>query len=71
MIHENKEEFIKILERAVKKKGFLLPLMEKDYYLTLILSRANELSEDLILILDGRIRKSRACFYDKLQKTGN
>lgn len=48
MIHKNKEEFIKILERAVKKKGFLLPLMEKDYYLTLILSRAYELSEDLI-----------------------
>lgn len=48
MIHENKEEFIKALERASKKKGFLLPLMEKDYYLTLILSRAHELSEDLI-----------------------
>lgn len=48
MIHENKEEFIKSLERALKKKGFLLPLMEKDYYLTLILSRSHELSEDLI-----------------------
>lgn len=48
MIHKNKEEFIKILERAVKKKAFLLPLMEKDYYLTLVLSRAHELSEDLI-----------------------
>ena len=48
MIHENKEEFIKSLERASKKKGFLLPLMGKDYYLTLILSRSHELSEDLI-----------------------
>ncbi len=48
MIHENKEEFIKSMERALKKKGFLLPLMEKDYYLTLILSRSHELSEDLI-----------------------
>ena len=48
MIHENKEEFIKALERASRKKRFLLPLIEKDYYLTLVLSRAQELSEDLI-----------------------
>lgn len=48
MIHENKEEFIKTLERASKKKGFLLSLIEKDYYLTLILSRTYELSEDLV-----------------------
>lgn len=48
MIHENKDEFIKSLERASRKKGFLLPMIEKDYYLTLILSRAHELSEDLI-----------------------
>lgn len=48
MIHENKEEFIKTLERASKKKGFLLPLLEKDYYLTLILSRVHELSSNLI-----------------------
>ena len=48
MIHENKDEFIKSLERASRKKGFLLPLIEKDYYLTLILSRMRELSENLI-----------------------
>ncbi len=48
MIHKNKEEFIKTLERASKKKEFLLPLLEKDYYLTLILSRVHELSEGLI-----------------------
>ena len=48
MIHKNKEEFIKTLERASKKKEFLLPLLEKDYYLTLILSGVHELSEDLI-----------------------
>lgn len=48
MIHKNKEEFIKTLERVSRKKGFLLPLVEKDYYLTLILSRVNELSEGLI-----------------------
>jgi predicted nucleotidyltransferase component of viral defense system len=48
MIHENKDEFIKSLERASRKKGFLLPLIEKDYYLTMILSRTYKLSEDLI-----------------------
>lgn len=48
MIHNNKEEFIKTLERAAKKKEFLVPLLEKDYYLTLILSRVHELSGDLI-----------------------
>ena len=48
MIHEKKDEFIKSLERASRKKGFLLPLIEKDYYLTLILSRVHELSEKLI-----------------------
>ena len=48
MIHKNKEEFIKILEIASKKKGFLLPMIEKDYYLTLILSGVSKLSEELI-----------------------
>ncbi len=48
MIHNNKEDFTKVIELAAKKKGFLPLLMEKDYYLTLILSRAHELSEDLI-----------------------
>src|SRR3989339_1029222 len=48
MIHKNKDEFVKILERASRKKEFLLPQLEKDYYLTLILSRVHELSEDLI-----------------------
>ena len=48
MIHENKEEFAKVVDLAAKKKGFLPLLMEKDYYLTLILSRVHQLSEGLI-----------------------
>lgn len=48
MIHENKEEFAKVVDLAAKKKGFLPLLMEKDYYLTLILSQAHQLSEGLI-----------------------
>lgn len=48
MIHENKEEFVKIIDLAAKKKGFLPLLMEKDYYLTLILSQVRQLSQDLV-----------------------
>lgn len=48
MIHRNKEEFVEILQQAAKQKKFVLPLIEKDYYLTLILSHIHELSEDLI-----------------------
>lgn len=48
MIHENKDDFIRTIERASGKNRFLVPLIEKDYYLTLILSRIHELSENLI-----------------------
>ncbi len=48
MIHNDKEEFLKVIELAAKRKGFLPLLMEKDYYLTLILSRTHQLSEELI-----------------------
>ena len=49
MIHKNnKEGFIAAVELAAKKKGFLPLLMEKDYYLTLILSKLSQLSEGLI-----------------------
>lgn len=48
MIHKDKIEFVKTLERTSRVKGFLLPQLEKDYYLTLILSRINEFCEELI-----------------------
>jgi len=48
VIHRNREEFIKTLERTSAQKGFLLSLVEKDYYLTLILSKVHELSENLV-----------------------
>jgi predicted nucleotidyltransferase component of viral defense system len=48
MIHKNKEDFIRTLNQVAMQTGFLLPLVEKDYYLTLILSRLHELSPDLI-----------------------
>ncbi|MCK5612561.1 nucleotidyl transferase AbiEii/AbiGii toxin family protein [Candidatus Pacearchaeota archaeon] len=48
MLHENKEEFLNILERASAQTGFPLRLLEKDYYLTLVLANSRELSDSLI-----------------------
>lgn len=48
MIHNDKDKFSKLVDRIASQTGFYAPLMEKDYYLTLLLSRINELSEDLI-----------------------
>lgn len=48
MIHDDKEKFIEMINRVAAQTGFFLPLLEKDYYLTLILSRINQLSEELI-----------------------
>lgn len=49
MLHKNKDEFLKILERTSAQTGFPLRLIEKDYYLTIIISRINqELSNNLI-----------------------
>jgi len=49
MLHNDKEEFLKLLERTSAQTGFPLRLLEKDYYLTIILSRINAgLSNDLI-----------------------
>ena len=48
MIHKNKEDFLKVLNQVAMQTGFLLSLVEKDYYLTLILSRLHELSAGLV-----------------------
>jgi predicted nucleotidyltransferase component of viral defense system len=48
MIHNDKNKFSKLVDRIAAQTGFYAPLMEKDYYLTLLLSRINELSKDLI-----------------------
>jgi predicted nucleotidyltransferase component of viral defense system len=49
MIHTDKGKFYKIVDRIATQTGFYAPLMEKDYYLTLILSQINKLSENLFL----------------------
>jgi predicted nucleotidyltransferase component of viral defense system len=48
MLHSDKEEFLKILERTSAQTGFPLRLLEKDYYITVVLSKINELSKDLV-----------------------
>ncbi|MDO9541142.1 MAG: nucleotidyl transferase AbiEii/AbiGii toxin family protein [Kiritimatiellia bacterium] len=48
MIHKHKEDFLRVIDQVAMQTGFLLPLVEKDYYLTLILSRLHELSPDLV-----------------------
>lgn len=48
MLHNDKDEFLKVLERASAQTGFPLRLLEKDYCITIILSKINELSRDLV-----------------------
>lgn len=47
MLHSNKDEFLKILERTSAQTGFPLRLLEKDYYITVVLSGLNLLSKSL------------------------
>jgi len=48
MLHKNKEDFTRVLNQVAMQTGFLLPLVEKDYYITLLLSHLRELSPDLV-----------------------
>ena len=48
MIHDNKDEFSEILERTSGQTGFSLWLLEKDYYITILLDKIHNLSEALI-----------------------
>ncbi len=48
MIHEDKTQFADIVNMTANRAGFRASLIEKDYYLTFILSKLNELSDDLI-----------------------
>ncbi len=48
MIHENRGQFADIINMTANRAGFRASLIEKDYYLTLILSKLDNLSDDLI-----------------------
>ena len=48
MINDNKDEFLNILERTAGQTGFSLRLLEKDYYITILLDGIHSLSDGLI-----------------------
>ena len=48
MLHDDKNNFLKVLEATSAQTGFPLLLLEKDYYLTMVLSGMNRFSENLI-----------------------
>lgn len=48
MLHDNSQDFIKLINATAMQTGFLPVMLEKDYYLTLVLSKIQELSNDLI-----------------------
>lgn len=48
MLHKDKDKFSDMIYRLVNETGFPAQLLEKDYYLTLVLSRIKDMSSDLI-----------------------
>lgn len=48
MLHTDKNDFLKILQQTSAQTGFPLRLLEKDYYLTLVLNGIDELGPDLV-----------------------
>jgi len=48
MLHNDKDEFLKTLERTSAQTEFPLRLLEKDYYITVILSGMAQLSGNLV-----------------------
>ncbi|MFC1512750.1 nucleotidyl transferase AbiEii/AbiGii toxin family protein [bacterium] len=48
MMHKDKSEFLSMLERTSAQTGFSLALLEKDYYITILLSDINMLSDNLV-----------------------
>lgn len=47
MLHNDRAEFLKVLERTSAQTSFPLRLLEKDYYVTIVLSGISQLSNDL------------------------
>jgi len=48
MLPDDRQEFLRVLERTSAQTRFPLRLLEKDYYITVVLSKINELSKDLV-----------------------
>jgi len=63
MLHDDKSEFLKVLERTAAQTGFPQALLEKDYYLTLALSKITTLSKDLIFKGGTCLNKCHHSYY--------
>ena len=63
MLHEDRDEFLGTLERTAARTGFPQALLEKDYYLTLALSRITTLSGDLIFKGGTCLNKCHYSYY--------
>lgn len=63
MLHKNKEDFTRVLNQVAMQTGFLLPLVEKDYYITLLLSHLRELSPDLVFKGETCLNKIYFSYY--------
>lgn len=48
MLHQDQDKFLDLIDQVRRRLGFPALLIEKDYYLTLILSRTPELSDKLV-----------------------
>lgn len=48
MLHNDKDSFLKLLQSTAAQTGFPIYLLEKDYYLTIVLSKINQLSSKLV-----------------------
>ncbi|MBI1869912.1 MAG: hypothetical protein HYS07_01820 [Chlamydiae bacterium] len=45
MMHKDKEEFLRVLKSTAAQTPFEIDLLEKDYYLSLLLSGIHSLSD--------------------------
>lgn len=67
MIHRDRDEFLKILERTSAQSGFSLRLLEKDYYLTMLLGSIHRLS-DLLVFKGGTCLNKVYFHYHRLSE---
>ena len=63
MIHEDRSQFTDVINVTANRMGFRASLMEKDYYLTLALSKIHELSDDLVFKGGTCLNKIHYAYY--------
>jgi len=68
MLHRDKEEFLKILKRTSAQTGFPLRLLEKDYYITILLSNIHKWLSDELILKGGTCLNKVYYFYYRLSE---